>query len=140
MARSVNQVKEVALTVVSRIGQGNSLALDGNAPFPLNIHIVKNLILKIPLVHNTGLLDKPVGQGGFTVVNMGDDAKIPYMSAVYHTSPAYPKAEKFTRREGSGQSALERSDKAGLAGILTPHGKRNRAEVLAPPFLYFKWQ
>jgi len=32
----------------------------------------------MPLIHESGALDEPVGQRGLAVVNMGNDAEIPY--------------------------------------------------------------
>jgi hypothetical protein len=34
------------------------------------------LVLKIPVIYQMSLLDKPVSQGGFAVIDVGYDAKI----------------------------------------------------------------
>jgi len=43
--------------------EGDGIALDGNTAFPLNVHIIQDLVFKIPIVDNMGLLDKSVRQG-----------------------------------------------------------------------------
>ena len=62
--------------VSSGVGQTNRLAFDRNAPFTFNIHAIENLVLKIPVRNNVRHLNKPVGQSGFTVIDMGDNAEI----------------------------------------------------------------
>ena len=68
---------------MSMIGQRYGIAFDGNAAFPFNIHIVKNLILKVSFIAYAGKLNEAVGKCGFAVVNMSDDAKV---SNVFHNS------------------------------------------------------
>jgi hypothetical protein len=55
----------------------NSLRLDGDSTFTLNIHTVQILGTHRTCVNNTGELQHTVGQGRFTVVNVSDYAKIP---------------------------------------------------------------
>jgi hypothetical protein len=52
------------------------MALNGDPPFPFQIHIVKNLILIFSFRNCIGLLKEPVGQGAFTMVDVRDDAEI----------------------------------------------------------------
>jgi hypothetical protein len=68
---------------MSTIGKGDGIAFDGNAAFPLNIHIVQNLILKISFVTDAGKLNQAVGKRGFAVVNMSNDAEV---SNIFHSS------------------------------------------------------
>jgi hypothetical protein len=53
------------------------VALDGDAPFPFQIHVVEQLRLHVPFSDGIGKLEKAVCQRAFTVINMGDYAKIP---------------------------------------------------------------
>jgi hypothetical protein len=84
VSRGINQVKFVLPAVGGGIGDGNRLAFDGDPPLPLYMHIVQDLILKIPVFHQAALLDKPVRQGGFSVINMGYDTKIADKLRFYH--------------------------------------------------------
>ena len=68
---------------MSAVGQGDGIAFDGNAAFPLNVHIVQNLILKISFVADAGELNQTVGKRGFAVVNMGNDAEV---SDIFHNA------------------------------------------------------
>jgi len=50
------------------------MALDGDAPFPFQIHIVEHLPFRH--LYGVGILKQSVGDGRLTVVNVGDDAEI----------------------------------------------------------------
>jgi hypothetical protein len=63
------------------VRQGNSVAFDSYAPFPLDIHIIQDLVLKVPFIANAGILNKPVGQGGFAMVDMSNDTEV---SDIFH--------------------------------------------------------
>ena len=76
MARRVHQVEDIILAVLGLVIQPHGLGLDGDAAFPLDIHRIENLVLHVARRDGTGELDQPVGQGGFAMVNMGDDGKI----------------------------------------------------------------
>ena len=79
MPRRVDQVQGVGPAVLRPVGEGDGLALDRDPPFPLDIHVVEDLILEIAVVDDAGILDQPVGQGGLAVVDMGDDAEVSYI-------------------------------------------------------------
>ena len=76
MARGVDQIEAVLLTVPGTIAEPYRPCLDGNAPFTLDVHIVQQLLLHIPLRNRIGFFQDPVRQGGLAVVNVGDDTKI----------------------------------------------------------------
>ena len=78
MAGRVDQVEDVILAVMGAVVQAHGLRLDGNAALLLDIHIIENLLLAghFARVHAAGELDQPVGEGGFPVVDMGDDGEI----------------------------------------------------------------
>lgn len=76
MARSINQIQGIKLTF-KLIFHLNRMAFDGNASFAFQVHTIKNLIFLITFIEGMGLLQQLVGQGTFTMVNMGDDTKIP---------------------------------------------------------------
>jgi hypothetical protein len=84
MAGGIHQVQLVFVTVRPGVGQGNRLAFDGYAPLPLNIHVVQDLILKVPIIHQPDLLNKPIRQSGLAVIDMGNNAKITDKSGLYH--------------------------------------------------------
>ena len=83
MARRVDQVETVVLAVFGVVGKGDRLALDGDPPLPLDVHVVEDLILEVSGVDDTGVLNQPVSQGRLAVINMSDDTEIPY---VLHTN------------------------------------------------------
>ena len=55
----------------------DSVALDGNAAFLLQIHIIKHLTLGN--LNGVGVLQQTVGKSTFTMVYVGNDAEISYM-------------------------------------------------------------
>jgi hypothetical protein len=76
MTRSVDQVQDVFLPVFCLVRLTERLAFNGDAPLPFNIHIIKDLILELTVTHHVAYLDESVSQGGFAMVDMGDNAEI----------------------------------------------------------------
>ena len=76
MARGVDQVDEVFLATSGLVTQGYSLALDRDAALALDVHCVEHLVAELAVGDELAMLDEPVGERGFAVVDMGDDAEI----------------------------------------------------------------
>lgn len=76
MSGRIDEVERVGLSVPGRMGQCYCLALDRDAPFALDIHIVEHLILEGSRVADPGPHDQAIGQRGLSVVDVGDDAEI----------------------------------------------------------------
>ena len=76
MSRGVNKIKNVFLAFVF-VFHLNGVALDGNAAFLLQIHIIKHLSLRN--LDGVGVLQKTVGKCTLTVVDVGNDAEVSYM-------------------------------------------------------------
>jgi hypothetical protein len=77
--------------------QGDALGLDGNTALSLDIHRIQDLLVHLPGTQSTTMLDKPIRQGRFAMVNMGDNRKIADVTEVTHAfgpncggSPAKP--------------------------------------------------
>jgi len=79
MPRGVDEVEREGFTCAAGVGKDHGLALDRDPAFPFNVHVIQDLIAKLALVHQPGVLDQPVGQGGFAVIDVGDDAEVPNM-------------------------------------------------------------
>jgi hypothetical protein len=52
---------------------------DGDPALALEVHVVENLVLKLAFGDGPGPHEKAVGEGGFSVVDMGDDGEISYL-------------------------------------------------------------
>ena len=90
MAWGVNEIQVIDITVVGGIVQLDSGGLDGNAPLPLQLHGVQQLLRPDPLVDGVALLQQTVRQGGFAVVNMGNNGKISDLGKFGHmAAPSY---------------------------------------------------
>ena len=80
----VDQIQGVALPVGGGVVQPDRAGFDGDAPLPLQIHIVQKLALHLALLHRPAQLNEPVGQGGFSVVDVGNDAEISDFTLIGH--------------------------------------------------------
>ena len=76
MAGGVNQVEYIVDAGIGAVVQPDGLGLDGNAPLPLQVHFVKELVLLVPIGNRSGILKEAVGQGRFAVVDVGNDGEI----------------------------------------------------------------
>ncbi len=84
MPRRVHQIEGVGLAVLRPVFEPDGLGLDGDAPLALDIHGIEHLLLHLARRQPAAILDQPVGQGRFPVVDMGDDGKIADMGEVGH--------------------------------------------------------
>ena len=73
MARCIEQVQSIGLPGCSSVAQRNGMGLDGYAALPLNIHAVEKLLISGIGIQNTADLQKSVGEGGFAVIDVGDN-------------------------------------------------------------------
>ena len=92
VARRVDQVQGVCLPVLGLIAEGDGPGLDGDAPLPLQVHVVQQLALHLPLGDGAAGLQQPVRQGGLAVVDVGDDGKIPDFALIHMRSPRFSAA------------------------------------------------
>ena len=76
MARRVNKVQLILMTIIAVIVKRDALGLDGNTALTLNIHGVQHLGSHVTFFQTTADLNKPISQGRLAVINMGDDRKI----------------------------------------------------------------
>ena len=76
MPRRVDEIEHIVLPVVGAVVEPDGARLNGDAALPLQLHIIQNLRLHLPFVHGAGLLQQPVGQRGFAVVDVGNNGKI----------------------------------------------------------------
>ena len=56
--------------------QANALGLDGDAALALQVHRIEHLRVHLALAERAGQLQQAVGQRGFAVVDVRDDAEI----------------------------------------------------------------
>ena len=77
MAGSVDQIERVLLSFIL-IVHLDGVTLNGNTTFPLQIHIVQQLVLHVTIGHSSGKLQQPVSQCALTVIDVCNDAEVPY--------------------------------------------------------------
>ena len=76
MSRRINQIQDILLTT-THILHLYGVTLDGNTALTLQFHIVKHLALSH--LNSVCSLKQPVGQRRLTVVNMCNNAEVPYV-------------------------------------------------------------
>jgi len=76
MPGGVDEVQLELVSVLTRVGQADRLALDRDPPLPLYVHVVEDLVPELPVVHEVRILDEPVGKRGLAVIDMGNDAEV----------------------------------------------------------------
>ena len=83
MAGGIDEVEYIILSVTGGIDQSDGMGLDGDASFPLQIHVVQELVLHLPQRHGLGLLQNAVRQGALAVIDVGYNAEIPNFASVH---------------------------------------------------------
>ena len=73
VSRSVNEVEDILLSV-QFILHLYGVALDGDATFALQVHVVQHL--SFGHLYGVGIFQQAVCQGGLAVVDVGDNAKV----------------------------------------------------------------
>ena len=85
MARGVDEVELVGLTVVGVVHHSDGLRLDGDAALALDVHRVEDLLHHVALLHGVGELEDAVGQRRLPVVDVRDDREVAYVGGVSHS-------------------------------------------------------
>ena len=76
MSRRIDEIELVLLAVLGRVIHTDGVQLDGDAPLALEVERVEHLSLHFALLQHPRGLDQPVGEGGFAVVDVRDDAEV----------------------------------------------------------------
>ena len=104
MAGGVDEVEDVFFPVFCTVNGADRLCLDRDAAFPLEVHIVKDLLLHLALGQKTGLLDDAVRKRRFSVVDMRNNAEIANFALVSLShSSQYPLSVYSDPRRSSGK-------------------------------------
>ena len=86
MARRIDQVELVLLTIFRRVVHRDGMRLDGDASFALQIHRVEHLFVHVTIRDRPRAMQQPIGQGRLAVIDMGNDAKVSYVRCVHLTA------------------------------------------------------
>ena len=62
VSRRINKIKLVVVSVLGMIWNGDGLAFYSDAPFPLYVHVVQNLVHHLAVFDDLCLLNQTVGQ------------------------------------------------------------------------------
>ena len=83
VAGRVDQVEAVFVAVLRGVMQADALGLDGDAALALEVHGVEHLRGHFALGERAGQFEQAVGQRGFAVVDVRDDAEIAYELGIH---------------------------------------------------------
>ena len=72
----IHQVEDIGAPVLGGIFEPHCLRLDGDAALALDIHGIEHLLDHVALRHCPRLLDQPIGERRFAMVDMGDDGEV----------------------------------------------------------------
>ena len=76
MTGRIYKIQEIGLIIFGFIREADGLTFYGDSTLPFNVHVVENLIFKIPIKDNMGHLNQTVGKRRFAMINMGYNAEI----------------------------------------------------------------
>ena len=76
MAGRVHEVEDIKLAIVGPVFEPDRLRLDGDAALALDVHGIEHLLDHLPLGDRPRLLDEPVGERRFAVVDVSDDREV----------------------------------------------------------------
>ncbi len=88
VTRRIDQVELILPPVARAIGEPHGARLDRDAPLPLDVHRVEELLLPLALGERAGLLEQAVGERRLAVVDVGDDGEIADVRDVGHRDVA----------------------------------------------------
>jgi hypothetical protein len=102
MPRGIDQIQAVGLAVARAVIERHALGLDSDAAFALDVHGIEYLLLHLAFLETAAHLNKAVGQGGFTVIDMGDDREISDQQRIPggHAGPHMGSGSAGMRRSG----------------------------------------
>ncbi len=81
--RGVDHVQDVFFAVLF-VDHADGVCLDGNAAFAFQVHVIEELVHHFVLGDRLGQFNHSVGQGGFAVIDVGDNAKITDIVVLRH--------------------------------------------------------
>jgi len=76
MARRIDEIQLISLTIRGAIGQTDRLRFNGDATFAFQVHCVEHLIGHFPIGQTMAGMDEAIGQGRFAMVDVRDDGKV----------------------------------------------------------------
>jgi hypothetical protein len=82
VAGRIDKVELVGFAVFCRKGQRNTLGFNSDTALALDIHGIQHLRGHFPLTEATTELNKAISNGGFAMVDMGNNRKISDMTEI----------------------------------------------------------
>ena len=83
MARRVDQIELVSVSIFRGVVQADAFRFDGDAALALEIHRVEHLLHHLALRKRPGDFEQPVRERGFPMIDVRDDGEIAYECRVH---------------------------------------------------------
>ena len=112
VSRGVDQVERILLPVAGGVFHLYRVALDRNALFAFEIHVVEHLRLHFALIQGVGFFEQAVCQRALAVVDVGYDAEV---ADVFHKS--HKNVCKYTKYFGFTEGAVALGPQMRRSGI-----------------------
>ena len=93
----------------------DGVGLDGDSPFALEVHGIKNLLLHLAHCQGAGELQQAIGQRGFSVVDVRDDREVANVSGVHFSGSIFDSNRGIEEGEWSQRVGRARLKLAGIA-------------------------
>ncbi len=77
MSGGIDQIQLIGVAIVRTVLHSHCARLDSDAFFALEIHRIEELLHHLPRSNGSSQFQQSIGQRGFAVVDMRDNAEIP---------------------------------------------------------------
>ena len=84
MPRRIDEIQGIGFPVGRLVIERDRLGLDGDTALALDLHTVKHLLLHLAARETAANLDQAVGEGGLSMIDMGDDGEITDTEKIDH--------------------------------------------------------
>jgi hypothetical protein len=90
VARRVDQVQKIRLTVARFVVEPDGVGLDRDAALTFEVHVVKDLAFHLALGQRAGQLEQAVGESRFAVIDVRDDREIANAGWIHNDNTDFP--------------------------------------------------
>jgi hypothetical protein len=87
VARCVDQIELVPLTVLVLVAHAHGRGLDRDAALAFKVHRVQHLVLHLAVGHGLGQFQQAIGQRRLAMIDMRDDAEVADVVLIQSCSP-----------------------------------------------------
>ena len=83
VAGGIDEVQDIGFAAGGPVVEPHRTGLDGDAALAFQLHLVQKLVCPLALAQRAGVLQQPIRQRGFAVIDVRDDAEVPDAAAIH---------------------------------------------------------